>query len=255
MKTIDLVIPVYNEQKALKNTFTTLNRWTPPSTLKITKVIFANDGSTDQSLKLLKNLSLKFPKQIISYSQNKGKGFAVKKAMLTSQANYAILLDADMATHPNQLEKFTPYIQKNIPIVIGTRKNGHSTVTIHQPLIRELLGKVFTKISQLILQVNVTDFTCGFKAFSKSARQKIFTRSLINRWGYDSEILFLASLLNLRIQEKSVTWAHQDNSKVNPLKDALTSLKELIQIRLNQLMGKYHLHPLHIPKIHLNPVA
>ena len=241
MTTLSLVIPVFNEAKRLHKTFSTLNKWRVPKGLKLEKVIFINDGSTDQSLKILQDTPLKFPKKIISYKKNMGKGFAIKKGMLASKADYTLMLDADMATTPNQIKRFLPLISEGTDVIVGTRKNGHSTVTVHQPFIRENMGKIFTKLSQIILGVKVTDFTCGFKAFSKVAKNDIFKRSLINRWGYDAEILFLSQKLGYSIKEKSVPWADQKGTKVNLIKDSLSSFSELITIRLFHLQNKYQI--------------
>jgi dolichyl-phosphate beta-glucosyltransferase len=242
MKTLTLVIPVYNEAQRLPKTFSTLNKWQVSAGLKLQQVIFVNDGSTDTSLKILKNTPLKFAKKVISYPKNMGKGYAVKKGMLASKSDYTLTLDADMATTPSQIKRFLPFIKKNTDIIIGTRKNGHSTVTVHQPFIRENLGKIFTKLSQVILGVPVTDFTCGFKAFNQQAKNDIFKRSLINRWGYDAEILFLAHKLGYSIQEKSVPWADQKGTKVNLVKDSVNSLLELVTIRIFHLQNKYQIN-------------
>ena len=237
--TIALVIPVYNEQARLSRTFSTINSWHIPTGFKLTKIIFVNDGSTDKSLELIRSSHLKYPKQIISYRTNRGKGHAVKRGMLASTSDYTLLVDADMSSPLDEFMKFIPLINKGFEIVIGTRKNGHSTVVRHQSLLRENMGKVFTLLSQIVLCVDVTDFTCGFKLFSRNAKNKIFKRSHITRWGYDSEILFLANKLGLSLTEKAVIWANQKGSKVNLIKDTLISLKELVQIRTNYFNGVY----------------
>ncbi len=238
---IDLVIPVYNEEKRLNRTFDSLNSFKCPSPLKINRIIFVNDGSKDSTLKLIRHTRIKFPKSVISYKRNQGKGFAVRKGMLDSSADYALLTDADISTPLSEIYKFIPFMKAGIDVVIGTRKNGKSTVVKHQPFIRENMGKVFTALSRLILGVNVTDFTCGFKAFKTGARQEIFKRAKIHRWGYDSEILFIAHKLGFNIVEKAVVWADQTNTKVKLLKDAIDSFKELIQIRYNYFSGKYRI--------------
>jgi len=239
MKTLDIIIPVYNESLRLKITFQALNSFIPPRGIKINKVIFVNDGSSDNTLTKLKNIRLKFSKKIISYTHNQGKGNAIKLGFLNATADYALFLDADMSTPLTEITKFMPFIKQNIPVIIGTRKNGHSTVTIHQPWIREHLGRVFTLLSQLILNTWVTDFTCGFKAFSRPAYTTIAPLMAINRWGFDSEIIFLSKIYNFVIQEKSLAWADNRNSRVNIVKDSFQSLQELFQIRLNHLSGLY----------------
>jgi dolichyl-phosphate beta-glucosyltransferase len=111
---------------------------------------------------------------------------------MVSIGDYALFFDADMSTPLSQINNFLPYMENHTDVIIGTRKNGESAVIRHQPLCRELLGKYFTKLTRFVLEVDVTDFTCGFKAFSQSARLTIFPRSIINGWVYDAEILLLA---------------------------------------------------------------
>jgi len=220
MKTLSFVIPVYNEEKRLQKTFSALNKFKTPKGLKLQNVIFVNDGSNDStklklnSIKLSLERKLKAKIKIISYFPNMGKGFAVKQGMLMSNADYTLSFDADMSTPLPEINKFIPYINNNAPIVIGTRKNGKSTVVIHQARIRELLGKGFTYMAKAILRLNVTDFTCGFKLFSKDAKNVIFTRSIIKRWGYDAEAMFLAKKFKFDIQEKAVLWSNDKNTKV-----------------------------------------
>jgi len=237
--TIDFIIPVYNESKRLESTISALNSFISPKSLKINKVIFVNDGSTDNTFSLLKSAKIKFAKKIVSYSQNKGKGYAIKQGFLAAKSDYTLFFDADMSTPLTEISKFIPFINKNAPVILGTRKNGHSTVIKHQPWLRENLGKCFTLLSRIILDTRVTDFTCGFKAFSRPVYQIIGPLMAINRWGFDSEIIFLASRLNFPIQEKSVTWSDEPNTKVNLLKDIYRSFSELIKIRLNQAKGLY----------------
>jgi dolichyl-phosphate beta-glucosyltransferase len=239
MTTIDFIIPVYNESKRLGTTFQALNSFVAPRGVKIAKVIFINDGSTDNTLQLLRRKKLKFAKKIVTYTQNQGKGYAVKRGFLAANSEYALFMDADMSTPLTELTKLLPFIKQGLPVVIGTRKNGHSTVTVHQPWIREHLGKVFTLMSQVMLNTWVTDFTCGFKAFSRPAYTTIAPLMAINRWGFDSEIIFLARIYGFTIQEKALTWANEPNSRVNLWKDVYRSFSELVQIRYNHLTGVY----------------
>lgn len=229
MKTISFVIPVYNEAKRLGKTFKALRELQLPHGLKLQEIIFVNDGSTDKTKSDIRKL-LKANIKLISYKQNKGKGYAVKQGMLASTADYTLLLDADMSTPFSELTKFIPFIKRDIDVIVGTRKNGHSTVIKHQPIIRELLGIGFTKLTRLLLGLNGTDFTCGFKAFSKKAVASIFPNSIINRWAYDAEILLLAQKQHLTIVEKSVLWTNDEATKVAIPTAILQTLYELVTI-------------------------
>lgn len=239
MKTISFVIPFYNEEKRILKTISALKKGFNFNGLKLEKVIFVNDGSKDKTARIISSFKKQLEKKlkakikIISYSKNQGKGYAIKKGMLTSNSDYTLMFDVDMSTPLNQIKKFIPYFEKNIDVIIGTRKNGKSTVIKHQPLYRELLGKGFTLITNIILNVWVTDFTCGFKAFSKYAKNRIFENTKINRWAYDAEVLYLAKKMNLEIIEVPVLWKNDPLTKVNLIKDLPETLKDLFKIRFN----------------------
>lgn len=246
-KTISFVIPVYNEEKRLIKTFTALVNADIPHSLILEKIIFVNDGSSDSTLEMLNKFSSEVEKgteaevEIVYYEKNRGKGYAIRTGMTRSNSDYTLFFDADMATPLSELERFVPFMKAGRPVIIGTRKNGESTVVDHQPRFRELLGRVYTLFSQLILNTWVTDFTCGFKAFSREARIDIFSRGKIDRWGYDSEILFLARKLGYTVFEKAVVWSDDRDTKVKLSSAVFTSLAELFRIRLYELTGRYEL--------------
>jgi len=230
---------VYNEEKRIAKTIKALLEGVSFDGLKLEKVIFVDDGSKDKTkLKIKEQKSkierkLKAKIRIISYTKNRGKGYAIKKGMLASKSDYTLMFDADMSTGIKEFKKFLPYIKENVPVIIGTRKNGESIVVKHQPLYRELLGRGFTLLSNIILDTWVTDFTCGFKAFSKIAKDRIFTNTIVDRWSYDAEILYLARKMNFKIQEISVIWNNDERTKVNLIKDLPETLADLIKIRLH----------------------
>ena len=244
MKTLSIVIPVYNEEERLGKTFQALSELLVPRGLKLEKVIFVDDGSTDSSKLKIKQFVLKNKKnldlQLISYKANRGRGYALKRGLLASQSDYSLYCDVDMSTPLEEIGKFNPYMQKGKPIIIGTRKNGKSTVVKHQPLYREILGRCYTKISNLILGTKITDFTCGFKAFSYSAKKKLLSSIKMNRWGFDSEIIYLAYKYNFEIIEVPVIWTDDNRSKVKIWRDIPISLYELIAIRFIEIAKGYN---------------
>lgn len=250
-KSISLVIPVYNEQERLEKTIAGVLSWKNYREIELEEIIFVNDGSRDKTLKLLNESKaiiekdLKVEIKIISYSTNRGKGYAVGLGMRAAKGDYALLLDADMSTPVGEIKKIIPYIKEGRPVIIGTRKNGESTVRLAQPLHRQIMGRVFTLASHVILNTWVTDFTCGFKLFSREARAGIFDRSRIERWGYDAEILYIARKLGYDISEKALLWYNDERSRVSIVRDTVRTMSELMQIRLNSLFGRYDLPSSH----------
>lgn len=233
---LSIIIPVYNEEKRichLEEVFTFF-RNLPFSW----ELIVVNDGSQDRTLEALQAWRDNKNFRIISYGQNRGKGYAIKQGMLQAEGQYRLFMDIDLSTPLEEFNKFMPWLG-TADIIIGTRKSQIGQIIEHQPKLREILGKGFTKLSQVWLRVKVSDFTCGFKCFSCEAAQIIFPRLKIERWGFDSEILFLAKKFGLSVKEVGVRWRNDPHTKVNLKRDIWRSLCDLIQIRLNDWQGKY----------------
>ena len=158
--------------------------------------------------------------------------------MATAQGDWALLIDVDMSTPFGELSKFER-LSHDSEVIVGTRKNGHSTVVVAEPIYRQVLGKVFTYLTQFVLGLQVSDFTCGFKLIKKDAYKDIAPKMRVERWGYDAEILYLASKSNYAIAEVPVEWYNDARTKVSLIKDMVRSLFDLIQIKWSGVTGCY----------------
>lgn len=233
---LSLIIPVYNEEKRIHNLKSIIS-YSKKEKL-ISEVIVVNDGSTDNTRKLLKSMANKGSFTVVSYKKNRGKGYAIKRGVFVAKGTHVVFIDVDLSTPLSTIQSLV----KQIPyfdIVIGTRKNKEAKLRQRQPLLRELMGKSFTFLSQTLLQVYVTDFTCGFKCFTKNAAVKIFSQQKIERWSFDAEALFLAKKLNFSIGELPVVWKNDPNTKVKFPQDILISIYELLTIIKNEKEGTY----------------
>lgn len=239
MKTISFIIPVYNEEKRLYKTQEALMKLRMPRGLKLEEIIFVDDGSTDKTVKNIRyfiHIMKKYKIQkdarfkVIKYQQNQGKGYAIRQGMLAARADYALFFDADMSTPLKELNKLMPQIDKNVDVVIGTRKHRLSQVIRSQSAVRAKLGQGFTLLTGTVLNMDLTDYTCGFKAFSRQARLAIFTNCQINRWAFDAEILFLAHKYGFTIAEVPVVWKNDDLTKVKLHRDVYLTLVDLTRI-------------------------
>jgi hypothetical protein len=105
-------------------------------------------------------------------------------------------------------------------IAIGSRALDRTLIGIHQPGLR------------------IADTQCGFKLFRCDAARQIFSRQLLERFGFDVEVLFIAARRGYRIEEIPVRWNHMEGSKVGML-TGLRAFAELAQIRINSLRGRY----------------
>lgn len=235
---LSIVFPMYNEEERIGSTVAALNDFLPNFSHS-TKVVFVNDGSKDSTVSVLEKLDKKFSHEVIAYQENRGKGHALKNGILRAEGDYIMFMDVDMSTPLSELYKFLPYIEQDVPVIIGSRKTKGAAVLKHQHPWRQRLGEGFTKLSNILLLPNITDFTCGFKAFRKDAAKKVFAVQKINRWGYDSEVLFLANKYGYKIQEVPVTWSNDARTKVNLYKDVPRSLTDLGRIRYYDITNQY----------------
>lgn len=237
---LSIIIPLYNEEKRIMK-LSEINKFLFDQKFE-SEVLLVNDGSTDNTPLTAKEIVQKFPNKnifkIISYPNNKGKGFAIRMGMLEANGQYRLFTDIDLSTPLEEFNKFKPFLKK-FDIVIGSRKRKGARLIKRQPELREKLGKGFTKLSQLALGLNLTDFTCGFKCFSIEAAEEIFKRQRIERWGFDSEDLFIANKLGFSIKEVPVTWENDSETKVRLPKDIINSFSDLIKIRINNIKGLY----------------
>ena len=239
---LSVIIPVYNEERRINSLLKILN-YLKTKTFT-SEVVLVNDGSSDDTVKKIKSIQQKtkktFPQlKLISYTKNMGKGHAVKEGMMASSGKNRLFLDIDLSTPIEEFDKFEGYLKK-FDVIIGSRKASGAKLVKRQPIIRELLGRGFTKLSQIILGVKVSDFTCGFKCFSQKAASEFFSHQRINRWGFDSEILFLAKKLGFKVKEIPVVWKNDSETKVKLPHDIINSLIDLYKIRYNDFKKIYH---------------
>ena len=191
------------------------------------------------TLEKLKDLKKKSNFKLINYKNNRGKGYAVKTGMLAAVGKFRLFLDVDLSTPVEEMKEFGKFTDK-YDVIVGTRKVKGSRVKVRQPIIREYLGKCFTLLSQIILNTWVSDFTCGFKCFSKEAAERIFQKTRIFRWGFDSESLFLAKRYGFFIKEIPVEWTNDRQTRVRFPGDIINSFNELLLIRYFDWIKRFY---------------
>jgi glycosyltransferase involved in cell wall biosynthesis len=245
---LSVVIPAYNEEKRLGRTFDVIIEFLQ-RTKREWEIVVHDDGSTDGTASLVHRYADKHPAvRLNPGGANHGKGYAVKHGMLAARGQWRLLTDADLSTPMEEFNKLWPWTQQGFEVVIGSRKIKGAQVEVRQPFLRQKMGLVYSYASKWFLATPVMDFTCGFKLFRGDVAQAVFSRSLIERWGYDSEVLFLAHRLGFKIKEVPVVWRNDTATKVRLGTDMLSSATELLQIRRNALAGKYQLNSPMSPK-------
>jgi len=225
---ISLIIPAYNEEKRIENSIRSAIAWLNEQDYSY-EIIVVDDGSRDSTVNVAKKVSEKV--RVISLKQNLGKGAAVRTGMLNASGDFRFFSDADFSTPINELNKLLYRLENGADICIGSRAIDPTMIKTHQPIYRELMGKTFNKIVQLLLIKGIKDTQCGFKGFTKKASDIIFPLTKINGFSFDVEILYLAKKNKLKIEQEPVLWFNDQRSKVNPIVDSINMIVELFKIK------------------------
>ncbi len=238
---LSLIVPLYNEEKCLKENVELIKACLDMLE-KDYEIILVNDGSRDGTEAIAKKIVERDTKtRLLTSTKNHGKGYAVKWGVLNAFGKYTIFVDADLAVPIHFIEPLLEQLQKETSLVIGSRHLPDSSFKVCEGLARQLLGEIFRRGTRWALDLRVSDITCGFKGFTRAAALDIFSRSVINRWGYDAEILFLAQELGHQICEIPVDWYHSFDSKVKVGVDSFRTLAELFRIYYYHRIRGYRL--------------
>lgn len=231
---LSIVIPAYNEEANLSSTLKDIAGYLKTKSYSY-EVIIVDDGSTDKTAEIASSSAGMFGSfSLIKNSPNRGKGYSVKRGVLSAQGDYILFMDADNSTRIDQLDKLMPAAKEGFDAVMASRRIKGSEVANSQPAYRILLGNIYILLSKLILQSNIQDYNCGFKLYKKDAAKLIFPKITRDDWSFDSELIFLISRFNLKAIEVPVKWVDKSKtSKVRPISDGLKSLISLLTIRFN----------------------
>lgn len=236
---LSVVIPCYNEQERFKNGIEHFLNYLKKQKYKW-EIVLVNDGSRDNTLTLIKQISATNPNlKIVSYKNNRGKGHAITKGVENAKGEIILFSDLDHAVPIQTIETFFKYFEKNIPMVIGSRRVKGSKLIKRQHPLRELLGKGFTILVKLLIDFKIKDATCGFKAFNKKTAKEIFNKIKIFDWAFDAELLYLCKKYKIEYVQAPVSWTDVKGSKVSLSRDVLKSFLGLIKIRLNDISKQY----------------
>lgn len=225
---LSIVIPAYDEALRIVKTLTEIKIYLQQRQTywHDYEVIVVSDGSTDNTDHIVLDLINDFyGLRLITYPDNRGKGFAVKTGIQASDGDVVLFVDADGATPIEELNKlFEHILHDRTDMVIGSRRVIGAHITKEQSLLRTIVGKLFSYINIIILNMPFIDTQCGFKLFRGELARKLFNDKISDGFAFDVEIIFYARRAKYRIKEQGVTWNDGENSKVAPFKDGLKML-------------------------------
>ncbi len=233
---ISIVIPAFNEEKRIINTLNLISGFFDNKKLNY-EIIVVDDGSRDNTVGVVKESGIKRLK-LIQNAENNGKGYCVRACVLSASGCYILFTDADNSTPISEFDKIYPYFGR-FKVIIGSRYIKKSDIRIKQPLYRRFVSRLGNILIRNILNCNLYDTQCGFKAFEKSAAKEIFKRVTVKRFGFDMEALAISRMLGYEVKEVGVSWINDPKSKVHIVKDSIRTFIDLLQVKLNIWLGRY----------------
>ncbi len=227
---ISIIIPAYNEEERILPLLQKLAALQTPS--EAIELIIVDDGSSDRTSDLCRQeIEHQFPRgKLITLEKNSGKGNALRTGVAAASSPVVITMDADMATDLSAMEPAIKGLQEH-HIVIGSRSIEGSQ-TQGTTSTRRLVTIGFSFFLRLLTRHKVSDTQCGFKAYRSPVAKMLFSSSRVKGFAQDAEILDLAYRHNFSIFEIPVRWTSIPGSKVNLIRDSLSSFLEFIWYRL-----------------------
>lgn len=190
-KDITILIPLYNEAESLKELYQKIISIEYLSSKNI-EILFIDDGSKDDSLKILKEIyeNDKERVRIISFRRNHGKSSALSAGFKYANGDIVITMDADLQDEPNEIPNLINKLNEGYDLVSGWKKKRRD------PISKTLPSKIFNKVTAFLTGIKIHDFNCGLKAYKSDVVKEIDVYGELHRY-----IPVLAHLLGYRISE------------------------------------------------------
>lgn len=232
---ISIVIPAYNEERRLPATLERVCAYLDAGRWTFREILVVDDGSTDKTAAIAES----FGARVLANPGNRGKGYSVRHGMLEARGDWALLTDADLSTPITELDKLWRAAEEaGAQIAIGSRALDRSLIGIHQPPLRENVGRLFNLVMRAVTRLPFRDTQCGFKLFATPAAREIFRRQLIDGFGFDVEALVLARELGFRTVEVPVRWDDAQGTKVS-LRRGMAAFLDPLRVVWYLRTGKY----------------
>lgn len=224
---------MYNENAIITSTAQTLYSYMSENFAKGEwEVIFADDGSRDGCGDTVRALALP-GLRVVGYEKNRGKGYAVRTAMLAAAGDIVMFTDADLAYGTDVIARTAKMFDENpaADLVIGSRnlsKDGYEGYTF----MRRVASKIYIKVLCLAGGFRLSDSQCGCKAFRREAARRIFSRCEVDGFAFDFEAILFAVKYNMKVLEMPVKVINHRESKVRLLSDAIAMLADIRRMKI-----------------------
>ncbi|HEX6797131.1 MAG TPA: dolichyl-phosphate beta-glucosyltransferase [Ktedonobacterales bacterium] len=237
-----IVIPAYNEALRLPASLDHLRDYVA-SRPTPTEVIVVDDGSDDTTAELVERHIAGWPGLGLRLLRepHRGKGGAIHAGVLAARGAYIALADADFSMPADEFDCFGVTAGDAYDVAIASRTAPGATRS-GEPPNRRIMGATFSLVVRALLVPGIRDTQCGFKVLRREAALDFCAHQTIEGWCFDVELLHIARLRGYRVREVPIAWHFVPGSRVHPLRDAASVLRDLLVIRLRSWRGRYGGH-------------
>jgi dolichyl-phosphate beta-glucosyltransferase len=229
---LTLVVPLFNEA-ARFTVFAPELRAFLESQASCRELVFVDDGSTDDTPILVERFITNHPGHRIRLLRraHAGKGAAVAAGLASATTEMAAFCDLDLATPLTELARIIGAAEQAPILAIGSRGAATSRITRHQNRSRELLGKSYNRLVQMVLVPGIVDTQCGAKAASTALWHRVLPLCREEGLAWDVEVVAVARTLGITVQEVGIEWHHEEGSRIRPVRDGARMLRAIPRIR------------------------
>ncbi len=230
--TVDIVIPVYNEERDLEASVNTLRSFLAQKCPHRWRIVIADNASVDSTQDIAIRLASENPQVTYLHLDQKGRGRALRRAWLDSEADIVSYMDVDLSTDLGAFPALIDGLAKEgYHLAIGSRLKGGAKV--ERQLKREIISRCYNLLIKLLFRNTFSDAQCGFKALTRQAVQDLVPMVKDQGWFFDTELLLRAEQKGYQICEVPVAWVDDPDSRVNIAQTAWGDLKGLFRVRFS----------------------
>ena len=227
--TVDITIPVYNEEEVLPYTIASLTEFLDGNLSNPWQVTIADNASTDSTQAVSEMLARQHPGINYLRIPQKGRGRALRTAWLDSVADIVSYMDADLSTDLSHFPQLIAALESGSHIAVGSRLSKDSQVS--RGFKREFISRGYNLLINSMFFTGLPDAQCGFKALTRATAEAIVPSIKNNNWFFDTEMLVIAAKRGFNIASVPVKWTDDPTSTVNVVSTAQEDLKGLLRLR------------------------
>jgi dolichyl-phosphate beta-glucosyltransferase len=227
---LEIMIPARDEAMRLPRTLAQTVRYLEAQPYSSSVVVIDN-GSADYTVDLVTGIRSKRVAVDVIGCAEPGKGSAVRRGIVTSQARFIGYMDADLATPIETLDLVVPLLESGYQAVVGSRHIRGAIRAERQSIRRVLGGMVFRTIARQVLP-GIADTQCGFKFFSGRLVRAVAHELRIAGYAFDIELLWRIIEQGAPVKEVPVVWSDRDGSTFHVLRDGARSAMDVLHLAL-----------------------